>query len=433
MRRKNTFYKATTLAMTSVLALGAPVIAHAENTEGTNLSDEGYPEINPQIAALENQELEIWLPADQGQDPNFQTVKEKFEESYPNITINYNTSIPWEEMPSKVKLAVNSGAAPDLALHHSFVAGAQGFAEPLDDLWEKWGAEDEFMESSLQDCTWNNVKYGVPFNITSVCLLYNEDMYKEAGITEAPTTLEELREVSKKLTDSSKGQYGFTCYANPWGLFGVVAAEGYNLIDENNNPTINDKGVVDTLQTYIDIATVDSSSIIPPAQESQAETATAMYGSGRAAQILTGAWDIAALKNQYPDVFAKTKVAPMPGNGHSGVAGGGSFFIPLGAQHKEAAFELMKWLTSDAFIIPFSHSFGQFPCKESQLSSFSDEMLDPFLEALPNAKPYVFEAFPESADAFEQAIRAGFDGGDFAAMLDSAQQIAEDEFQEVLN
>lgn len=76
MRRKNTFYKATTLAMTSVLALGAPVIAHAENTEGTNLSDEGYPEINPQIAALENQELEIWLPADQGQDPNFQTVKE---------------------------------------------------------------------------------------------------------------------------------------------------------------------------------------------------------------------------------------------------------------------------------------------------------------------------------------------------------------------
>ena len=91
----------------------------------------------------------------------------------------------------KVKLAVNSGAAPDLALHHSFVAGAQGFAEPLDDLWEKWGAEDEFMESSLQDCTWNNVKYGVPFNITSVCLLYNEDMYKEAGITEAPTTLEE--------------------------------------------------------------------------------------------------------------------------------------------------------------------------------------------------------------------------------------------------
>ena len=165
MRRKNTFYKATALAMTSVLTLGAPVIAHAENTEGTDLSDEGYPEINPEIATLENQELEIWLPADQGQDPNFQTVKEKFEESYPNITINYNTSIPWEEMPSKVKLAVNSGAAPDLALHHSFVAGAQGFAEPLDDLWEKWGAEDEFMESSLQDCTWNNVKY-----ITKICI-----------------------------------------------------------------------------------------------------------------------------------------------------------------------------------------------------------------------------------------------------------------------
>ncbi len=74
-----------------------------------------------------------------------------------------------------------------------------------------------------------------------------------------------------------------------------------------------------------------------------------------------------------------------------------------------------------------------FHVKESQLSSFSDEMLDPFLEALPNAKTIRIRSIPESADAFEQAIRAGFDGGDFAAMMDSAQQIAEGEFQEVLN
>ena len=62
--------------MTSVLTLGAPVIAHAENTEGTDLSDEGYPEINPEIATLENQELEIWLPPI-GDRIHFQTVKRK--------------------------------------------------------------------------------------------------------------------------------------------------------------------------------------------------------------------------------------------------------------------------------------------------------------------------------------------------------------------
>lgn len=427
---KKKFYKATALTMSVLLSFGMPLAVRAEEstTEGTSHVDEGFPEINPEIAALEPLELEVWLPADQGQDPMFQTLKEKFEESYPNITVNYNASIPWEEMPAKVKLAVNSGAAPDVAMHHSFVAGAQGFAEPLDDLWEEWGAEDEFMESSIQDCTWNDVKYGVPFNITSVCLLYNEEMFEEAGITEVPATLEQLRETAKLLTNEETGQYGFTCYANPWGLFGVVAAEGYNLIDEESRPTVNSEGVVNTLQNYIDIAAKDGSSIIPPAQESQAETATALFGSGRTAMILTGAWDINTLASQYPEVYEKTKVAAMPGEGNSGVAGGGSTFIPLGAKNKEAAFELMKWITSDGFIIPYSHSFGMFPCKESQLESFAGEMVDLFLAALPNAKAYVFEAFPESADAFEQAIRAGFDGGDFSAMMDTAQEVAEGEF-----
>ena len=63
MRRKNTFYKATALAMTSVLTLGAPVIAHAENTEGTDLSDEGTRKLIPKSQLWKTRNLKYgFLP-----------------------------------------------------------------------------------------------------------------------------------------------------------------------------------------------------------------------------------------------------------------------------------------------------------------------------------------------------------------------------------
>lgn len=417
----------TAMLMMSVLGFSASAAAPA----GISHAAEGYPEINPKIAALEPLELEVWLPADLAPRPLIGELMTKFQESYPNITINLSGAVPWEEMPAKIKLAVNSGAAPDFAQHHPFVAGAQGFAEPLDDLWAEWGAEDEFLDSCIEDCTWNGVKYGVPFNTTSICLLYNKEMYAEAGIAAPPATMEELLEVSKKLTDLSKRRYGFVCYANPWGLFGLVAANGSDLITPDGKPNLNDPQVIKTLGDYIKMATVEKVSAVPPPQESQAEVASALFGTGRAAQFITGTWDFSVLREQYPDVWAKTGVAKCPGTTDSCVAGGGGNFVPLGAKNREAAFELMKWMSSDGFIIEFSKDFGQFPPRKGQTDDpyFSGEMMDPFIAALPNARPYKLEAFPKSADAFEQAVRGGFDGGDFAQLMENAQKIAEAEMQ----
>lgn len=393
--------------------------------DNESLIARGYPAINPKIAEMAPLVLEVWLPADIAPRQPMKDVLALFEEAYPNVKLEVNGSIPWEEIPAKVKLAVNSGAAPDLSIHHPFVAGAQGFAEPLDDLWAEWGAQDEFLEGGLLDSTWLGTMYGVPFNVTSICLLYNSKLYEEAGIEAPPTTLEELVEVSKKLTNIDKYQYGFACYANPWGMFGLVAANGSDLIVDGK-ANLTDEIVLNTLDTYIKIATQDGSSMIPPAQESQAEVASALFGTGRAAQFITGTWDFSVLREQYPDVWEYTKVAPCPGTTDSCVLGGGGCFVPLGAKNREVAFELMKWFTCDEFAVGMVKDYGQFPPKKHQLEDpyFAEDMLQPFLNALPNARPYLLEAFPETADAFEQAVRGGFDGADFRAMMFSAQEIA---------
>ena len=57
--------------------------------------------------------------------------------------------------------------------------------------------------------------YHVPFQTTTIGLIYNKDLFKEAGIVDengeakAPETWDEMREVAKKLTNTSKKQYGF--------------------------------------------------------------------------------------------------------------------------------------------------------------------------------------------------------------------------------
>ena len=59
-------------------------------------------------------------------------------------------------------------------------------------------------------CVWNNKLVGLPMPDTGVPnpLFYRDDIFAELGITDLPTTPDELIELAKQLTDPGKGVYG---------------------------------------------------------------------------------------------------------------------------------------------------------------------------------------------------------------------------------
>ncbi|WP_105617680.1 ABC transporter substrate-binding protein [Vallitalea okinawensis] len=397
-----------------------------DTASGKSFASEGYPEINEKIANMGDVTLEVWLAADYSEQAPLTNTMDKFKQSYPNVNIKV-TGIVWEDMMNKTRLAVNGGAAPDMAHQHAFVAGNQGFAEPIDDLWTEWGAEEEFLPGAMEDVTWGGTKYGVPLDINTIMLIYNKEIYEQEGIVEAPNTLEELLEVSKQLSKEDGSRYGFVSSASSWNLFGVLVANGGDLL-ENGQPTLNDPVVINTLTDYIQLSK-EKASPVPPPQKRQSDHPVAMFGSERAVQFISGPWDLARIKNEYPEMYDKVGTAVVPGVGAGAVSGGGSLFIPKGAANKEVSFELMKWFTSDACAMAMAKEMGRYPVKKDQINDpfFNDPLMVPFIETLADAKPYKLEAFAESNDAWRNAIRASFDGGDPEELLNSAQKIAENE------
>ena len=90
-----------------------------------------------------------------------------FQQAYPNIKVEL-TGYVWQDMPGKVRLAISQGTPPDVAHQPAFAMGAPGLAEPLDALWQQWGAADQFMPGALEDVSWQGVRYGVPLDINTL-------------------------------------------------------------------------------------------------------------------------------------------------------------------------------------------------------------------------------------------------------------------------
>lgn len=78
--------------------------------------------------------------------------------------------------------------------------------------------------------------YSMPFNTSMPVLYYNKDAFKAAGLdpNKPPTTLEEIRADSEKLTKPDHSQYGFGSAIYGWFLEQYTAKVGKTYCDQGN-------------------------------------------------------------------------------------------------------------------------------------------------------------------------------------------------------
>jgi ABC-type glycerol-3-phosphate transport system substrate-binding protein len=396
----------------------------------------GAPPRNATIAGMPII-LRIWMAADYATQPPILDLVADFQGAYPNVKIEL-TSFSWEDMPSKVRLAISQGNPPDLAHQHPFVMGAQGMAEPLDDLWRQWGAEAQFMPGAMDDVIWQGVRYGVPLDINALFMIYNKPAFARAGLA-APGpsyTFAQLRSDLEKLATPDHTRYGMALSASGWDMYGLVRSNGGELSDEHSGklvPTLDDPRVVETVRFFAEVGR-DQLGTLPPLQPRQSDHPVALFGQRKVALFFSGPWDIARLKQEAPpDVFAEVGTALLPvarpGATSASVQGGGGLFVPKGAAHREAAFEFMKWAVSDHYALRLAREMGRYPVRAALYNDpyfKSEPLLAPFLEQLKNARPYRLEAYADIHRIWQDAIHAAFaPNADVAAILEDAEQRAQ--------
>lgn len=419
------------IAGSVALALTLAACGGDDGSSGTGGNDNGEPS---DLSA----ELTWWDTSDPtNEGPAFQELIKRFNEEYPDVTVDYQ-SVPFGEAQNKFKTAADSGeGAPDIL--RAEVAWVPEFAS-LGYLYSLEGTalleeKDDFLETPLSSNVFDGQTYGVPQVTDTLALLYNKQLFEEAGIEAAPTTWDEVEEAAQALK-SEAGVDGI--YINSGGYFTLpfIYGEGGDIVDPDAQEiTVAAPEAVAGLQRAQDL--VKSGAAVKPVANDPYGTMMTLFKEGKVGMIINGPWEVSNISDD-PTFggFENLGVAPVPaGSAQAGApVGGHNYVIWSGMDESKAdaaiAFvDFMASAESQAFI---AEELGLLPTRSSayELDAVADnERVAAFEEALGVAQPRPW--IPEGGQFFapldEMATKVLIQGVDPQKALDAVAKTYKNE------
>ena len=126
-----------------------------------------------------------------------------FEADHPDVTINVEERSV-DEMKTAMRQTAGTNSGPDIYRYwEGYGLGGElvdaGVSLDLTEYYEKYGWEDRFTAASMSSITQYGGFHGVPFIQATEALYYNKTLFEQAGITDVPTTYDELVAAAEKL------------------------------------------------------------------------------------------------------------------------------------------------------------------------------------------------------------------------------------------
>ena len=242
---------------------------------------------------------------------------------------------------------------------------AAGWLEPL----EKYVERDKFdisvyLPSMLKMVGYYNGRlYMIPMYNYAMGLIYRTDLMNDPDLRakwkelygydmRIPTSVEEyvrLAEFMQKYASEKYGQkiYGSAMQAQrgdpivmEWSNY--LFSLGGDYYDEKWRARVNDEAGVKSAELYIRAL---KNAAPPGALSFNLDDAFRVMSQGKAFSMITYNWMLAQLNDPSKSkVAGKVGLAPMPGG--IGLNGGWGGAIPKNSQHKEEAWEFIKWVES---------------------------------------------------------------------------------------
>lgn len=241
----------------------------------------------------------------------------------------------------------------------------------------------------LKDKTAKNV-YTVPKGMTTYGLVYNKDMFKEAGIVDEngeakpPKTYAEMVEDCKKLTDASKKQYGiiFPVKFGGWTTTDIVypafVSTGINSGYDRKTGTFDYSGIAPIMKAIMQIKHDGTS--FPGAESLDNDPARAQFSEGRIGMKFSGSYDVGVFNNQFP-AKCDWGVCEYPSESEDvryknpAVYGNAGFISSKAVERvgAEKVFEVYKWFTSDELARTLYIEGLDVPWKYSIIEDIADQ------------------------------------------------------------
>lgn len=302
---------------------------------------------------------------------------------------------------------------------------------------------DDFMQACRDVCSdpdGNTV--ALPMMTESGLIYYNKTMFEEAGITELPTTWEELYEAAVKLNNPDEDICGFACRGsgNPavTQFSAILRSYGGDFFDENKTATINTPEAVEAFEFYGKLLRECG----PTGVLNMGWTETwNLFTQGKAAMRLDantnlGSWSDDDAVISFDEVgYFDVPVGPDGDYGNYYITSW-ALAMSYGSENKEAAWEFIKWATSKEMQIEAQkngNSGARTSAWEGDYSSYPEEVQEIAAEAGNKAygsdRPFMINV-ARGRDIIGEVIVAAIEGKDDISSLADKKN---EEFQELLD
>jgi len=344
--------------------------------------------------------------------PIFEEMAAEFEAANPDIDIVIE-DVAWGALQQRLTTDIAGGTAPDLSIIGTrwlpdFVEN--DIAEPLDQFIDD-EFQGRFIDTFMGPSTIDGSVYGLPVAASARAMYYNKDLLEQAGVTDVPSTWDELRDAAEKVSALGDDIHGFGLQGG--GDTEVDAYWYYSLWTHGGDIIVDGKSgvasdaAIAAATTYKDL--VDSGLTQPGVTNYNRQDVESMLKQGKVGMILSGPWLRGQMKDEAPDI--NYGIAGIPAGTEQATYGVTDSIIMFSSS--EVKEEAWRFLSEAAFT---HHGRVNMNVKEGFLPVMKSVAADPaftedpelaaFGDMLPHARfaPLIAN-WQEAADATKAALQ----------------------------
>ncbi len=321
-------------------------------------------------SATGSQEVEFWTMQLQPQFTDyFNDLIADFEAGNPGVTVRW-VDVPWSDMQSKILTAVSARTAPDVVnLNPDFasqLAGRNAWL-PLDD---RIPAEvrQQYLPKIWDASTLNGQSFGIPWYLTTSVAIYNSDLLEQAGISQPPTTYEELAQVAQQVRERT-GKYAFFVTFVPEDSAEVMQSfvqMGAQLVDDQGQAAFNTPEGKAVFQYWTDLY---QQGLLPREALTQGHRrGIELYQSGETALLSSGPQFLNAIATNAPAIAEVSASAPqITGSTGAKSVSVMNLVIPRDTDQPEAAVDFALFVTNNENQLAFAKAANVLPSTQGAL------------------------------------------------------------------
>jgi multiple sugar transport system substrate-binding protein len=346
--------------------------------------------------------LQVWAMGTEGE--KLGTLTTAFMTEHPDVQVEV-TAVPWDAAHDRIVNAIAGGQVPDVSL-----IGTTWMGE-----FAKLGGLDPtpadidpglFFGGAWDTTKVDGTSYGVPWYVETRLVYYRTDMAKEGGVTDAPQDWDQL----KALAEAQKKAGAKVAIAlqpggtGSWQTFMPFFWQaGGEILDAGGQFTL-DSDACHTALAYYD-------SFFEEGLASKTVSDTPVEGqfaNGEAGAFISGPWMIGVVTDAGADPATWT-VAHQPTNvAGTSFVGGGNLGVFAQSDNKEAAWELVRYLSRPEVQKTWYETVKDLPAAQAAWEDptlSGDPLLAAFGEQLKDAKaPPSIPTWEQVANAIDGAI-----------------------------